>query len=171
MRYKIFCFLPGDSAVFPVKISETRTVAELKKRIKKETHRLAAVDAHEVTLYRVDIDASDMKKAIDEAETIFQGLSTSGNVELLNPVDELKGVFKTGFAGRTIHILVQPPRGKSIDLWTRDAVFDATRIQTPPRSLHLPPPLSRPSSTHLHPGFSCPSSTLHPGLAVSSMMK
>lgn len=181
MKYKMYCFLPGDSTVFEVKILETGTVAGLKKKIKKEKKIFDAVDADELTLYRVNIDASDLQKAIDEAETISQGLSTSGdveslNVELRNPLDGLKDVFPQGPAPRTLHILVQPPRRKSTDLWTCDVAFDATRVQaapTPPRSprsLHLQPHPSHPSST-VHLRLSRASSTLHPGPANSLMMK
>ena len=63
-----------------------------------------------------------MEKAIEEAEIKFQSLSTSENVELLNPVDELQDVFKSSAPPRKrIHILVLVPGGESIDprMWRR----------------------------------------------------
>jgi len=125
MSYKIFCILRGGRSAFPVNIKQTETVDDLKDAIKaKKKRELDALSANALSLYQVNIDASNMRKAIEVAEAMFQGLETSENMEELNPVDELQAVFQDHPAGRRVHILVRRPGGKLIDLWICGAVAE-----------------------------------------------
>ena len=92
MESTIFCILPGGGDPFSVEIPETQTVGELKDVIEAK-QRLDTV-ASELSLYRVNIDASDMQKAIAEAEERFQDLSTSEHVVFLNATKRLSTVFE-----------------------------------------------------------------------------
>jgi len=123
MSYTIFCIQPGGSPAFHVDIAKTQTVDHLKDAIKlKMKPELDALAAHALSLYRVTIDAPDMEKAIEEAEGIFQGLSTSENIVWLNPIKTLESIFgSSGPPPETIHILVLVPGGESMDprMWRR----------------------------------------------------
>jgi len=116
MDLTIFCLLPGGDSPFPVDIPETRTVGHLKDVIKlKNPQTLSNVEAWRLSLHLVEIDATDVRKAIAEAETIFQTLRTLtvDSVEFLNPTRCLSTVFKSrGHTRESIHILVVPPRSE-----------------------------------------------------------
>jgi len=113
MSYKIFCILRGGRPAFSVKIDKTETVDDLKEAIKtKVTQALDGVEANALTLYQVNIDASDMEKAIVEAEIRFQGLK---NLTRLSEAKTLEGVIGSSPPPiERIHILVQAPGSKSI---------------------------------------------------------
>ena len=60
MDYRIFCVLPDGRPTFPVKIAKTETVGDLKEAIKvKLPLSLNAIEAHDLTLYHVNLDCSD----------------------------------------------------------------------------------------------------------------
>ena len=114
MQYKIFCIIPNGEDAFSVNIDETETVDDLKKRI-----MIATVDAAALTLWRVNIDASNMQSAIINASNIqnainasnMQGFELSEKPVLLNPVAQLSGVVEQfNPDDPKIHILVQLPR-------------------------------------------------------------
>src|SRR5260221_7606410 len=73
----IWCILENETAAFPVTVSETQTVAQLKKAIKAEKQiTLAHVDANILALYRVNFDLSLDEECIGEAVKDFiQGLN------------------------------------------------------------------------------------------------
>jgi hypothetical protein len=118
MAYTILCILPDGNPAFPVSIPKTRMVGELKAAIKLElAPTLSAVLVTTISLYQVQIDASDMPRAIAEAATIFRNLSTSQNVKL-NPATKLDKIFgPAGPSDEWIHILVSLPGRESLGPW------------------------------------------------------
>ena len=75
MSHPYWCFLAGDSSLFPVKFDdETATVGELKDKIKeKKPATLGHIDANHLTLYRVEVDESyDEQRRIDELERVHE---------------------------------------------------------------------------------------------------
>jgi len=117
MSYKIFCILPGGHPAFAVNIKQTETVSNLKDAIRVNTEpELDGIDADSLSLYHINVGALDMEKAIVEVEGIFQGLSTSENIEWLNPIKTLESIFEaSGPPLDKIHILVLVPGGESMD--------------------------------------------------------
>jgi len=111
MSYTIWCILIGEDSQFPVKLDETKTVYDLKEEIKtKNNPRLNNFAATELTLYKIDVDATE--DGIKEARRLSLNLN---ELEKLNPSAELQGVFRnTAPPGGKIHILVQVPEGESI---------------------------------------------------------
>jgi len=129
MSHPYWCFLAGDSSLFPVKFDhETATVGELKDKIKeKKPAMLGHIDSNHLTLYRVEIDASD-ENYISE----LNGLSLDKLEKLTNPMKRLSEIFAGGPAKTTIHILVEAPQGESIycgDVALMVDVVDATDTQ------------------------------------------
>jgi Crinkler effector protein N-terminal domain len=110
MVYTLLCIIIGETTLFSVKINETQLVDELKDAIKKKAEpKLDAFAAHELTLYQVEIDASN-EACIEEVKSKCKNLS---QLSMLNPVFELGDCFdSSGPLRRAIHILVEPPRGE-----------------------------------------------------------
>ena len=96
-----------------VRIKKTRMVDHLKDKIKQKlAPKLQAFEAAALTLYQIEVDASNKEKAIDAVKHIAKDLS--GHDEL-NPVLPLKDVFPRGALIMKIHILVVLPLGEPID--------------------------------------------------------
>jgi hypothetical protein len=121
MPITLACIIIGQATAFTVTINETQYVDELKDEIKKkQQHNLAEVDADQLTLYKVNIDVST-KELLDAAKlAIFQS-SIEYEKEELEGLWELSTYFQesgppeNAIPKRTIHILVQLPRGESIN--------------------------------------------------------
>ena len=107
--YTIFCLLKGETIPFSVRIGESQSVDDLKDRI-KEKRSVILVEALELELYRIDVDASDLQKAIKDVETLAQTLIPT---DRLNPTLKLNKVFPSGAPDDQIHILVRVPEGES----------------------------------------------------------
>ena len=108
--YKINCIIPNGRPEFPVKIGKNESVGELKDAIKqKMAPNLNAFDAPTLNLYRIDVDASDEKKAIEEVKTLALA-------NRLNTSWKLSRVFPSVPPDGEIHILVKLPEGGSIVL-------------------------------------------------------
>jgi len=79
MSYTFLCFLIGDRATFPVDIEQTKLVGHLKKEIKKEIpNTLNHIDAKDLTLYKVEVDASHKPtylRQLDEKSKTLDPLS------------------------------------------------------------------------------------------------
>ena len=115
MDYTLFCVLPDGKPTFPVEIPNTRTVGQLKDAIKfKIPLSLNAIEARDLTLYKIDLDGSDMKY-IEEVKNMVRKL---GDLHPLNQLDLLDMVFPEAPNPRDpkIHILVVPPPGEP-GLW------------------------------------------------------
>ena len=99
----LFCLREGDipQNVFLVNINSRDTVSELKERIKSKNPDLP-VNAHMLTLWQVSIDTTDN----DDGPILLKDVEG----KKLNPMDELKDVFKDQPAKKTIHIISQLPR-------------------------------------------------------------
>ena len=87
-------------------------MSELRNKIKQESPELGDLAAKTLSLYKIDVDASDEQRAIDEVATIAQNLGTT---KRLNPVSVLDMVFPSGAPGGKAHILVKLPESESID--------------------------------------------------------
>lgn len=86
MLFKIFCIIPDGN--------ETKTVEDLKDAVKKKQHpNLKNCPAAALKLYRVDIDGSDMRKAITDASNLLSALDASNFPSetplLLSPLAQL----------------------------------------------------------------------------------
>jgi Crinkler effector protein N-terminal domain len=118
MLYRLLCIVIGETNPIVVDINDDQLVAHLKDAIKKKKeHVLGAFDANDLTLYQVNIDASNEQNYIQEVKRESENLS---KLRKLNPVFELRDYFdSSGPLHRVIHILVEPPGGESIDpsLW------------------------------------------------------
>lgn len=89
--YKIFCIIPDGSDAFPVKISKNEdvTVEDLKDKIKNKLPiMLNAFDAHALTLYKINVDGSDMEKAKVTVKALAQNPSTLVGLNALLPLSE-----------------------------------------------------------------------------------
>jgi len=84
-------------------------VDDLKKSIKEERPDVDVV-AVKLELYGIDVDASDLQKAIKDVETLARALIPT---DTLNPTLDLKDVFPEGVPRKKIHILVRVPNGES----------------------------------------------------------
>jgi len=115
MLYKILCFVPGDHSTMLVNIDEQSWVAELKNKIKEMAPAtLNGIDAHRLTLYRVEVDRTyDMQQCIDEFKRLSGNLNECTK---LNDVEKELSVFfgESPPEGKKYYILVQLPEGKSI---------------------------------------------------------
>ena len=113
-EYTIFCIIPGGSPAFSVDIGKARTVDHLKDAIKKKkAQALNTIDADDLSLYQIDVDASDMKHAINVVKHIAQGLNNRNELNSVLPLEE---VFSpSGPLRKRIHILVKLPASESIN--------------------------------------------------------
>ena len=112
VEYTVTCAISGDKDIFSVKINSDELVSELKHKIKLESPELGGLAANTLSLYRIDVDASNKQRAIHEVKTIAQNLRIT---DRLNPVSKLNMVFPSGIPGGKVHILVKIPEGESID--------------------------------------------------------
>jgi len=114
--YTIWCIVVGETIPFSVEVHQTETVDELKDHIKKETKpTFDAFDADQLTLYKIDVDATDKNTYIKIVQDISQDLSDTEKATKLDALDELSEVFGTmGPPKKSIHILVECPAGESI---------------------------------------------------------
>ncbi len=87
--YTIFCLLEGEMVPFPVRIDESQFVGDLKNRIREKRPDVDVV-AIKLELYRIDVDASNLQKAIKDIETLAPSLIPTNR---LNPTLDLKDVF------------------------------------------------------------------------------
>ncbi len=94
---------------FPVRIDESQFVGDLKDRITEKRPDVDVV-AVKLELYRIDVDASDLQKAIKDVETLAPRLIPT---DRLNPTLDLKDVFPEGVRRKRIHILVRVPECES----------------------------------------------------------
>jgi len=74
---------------FPVRIDESQFVGDLKNRIREKRPDVDVV-AIKLELYRIDVDASNLQKAIKDIETLAPSLIPTNR---LNPTLDLKDVF------------------------------------------------------------------------------
>src|SRR5258706_14590663 len=107
--YTIFCLLEGETNPFPVRIDESQFVGDLKKSIKEE-RSVILVEALELELYQIDVDASDLQKAIKDVETLAPKLIPT---DRLNPTLDLSDIYPEGVPRTKIHFLVRVPNGES----------------------------------------------------------
>src|SRR5258706_5380539 len=107
--YTVFCLLEGETVHFPVEIDETKSVGGLKKSIKEERPDVDVV-AVKLELYQIDVDASDLQKAIKDVETLAPKLIPT---DRLNPTLDLSDIFPEGVPRKKIHFLVRVPNGES----------------------------------------------------------
>ena len=113
-QYTLNCFVLGEADPFPVKIKKDQLVGELKDEIKSKNRRLKEFDAHELTLYLLNVTGPDKQTRKDEIESKANALSSLVELESLSDVSYYFGDSDPP-KKRTIHILVVPPQGKSID--------------------------------------------------------
>jgi hypothetical protein len=114
MSNTVWCFLVGDTTIFPVDIDQTKTVGHLKEAItQKNRQRLADVDPDHLTLYRVEIDNEISRNKISRINALtLQSLSLNEDAAL-DEESQLSDIFgKT--PGKKEYILAQPPEGESI---------------------------------------------------------
>ncbi|KAF9929835.1 hypothetical protein BGZ75_001334, partial [Mortierella antarctica] len=103
----LFGLVDGEdpSQGFPLSISSTATVGDLKEIIKaKMTPRFDDVAAKELTLWRVSIPLLD-----DAGDELLICLETLTDKKMLRPATDLADVFQKTPPKKTIHILVQRP--------------------------------------------------------------
>jgi hypothetical protein len=114
--YTLGCFIIGGSPTpFSITIDETQSVDRLKDAIKmKKDPELNAFPADALTLYKVDIDASDDEKLIESVETISRDLTKA---EKLRPLCMVSGYHwgELDPEKEKIQILVKVPESESID--------------------------------------------------------
>ena len=115
MPNPLFCAIISEDTLLPIKFNGTQTVAELKDVIKaKAAQTLASVDAHTLTLYKVNIDISNKETSSGVKKQISQS-SIEVDRQELDPEDDLSEYWGESDLSKkkTIHILV--PRGESSD--------------------------------------------------------
>ena len=126
MPFNLCCAILGQNTAFLLEIDKTQMVDQLKKRIKAENaHALASYDADSLVLYKVNIKISSEEAFAQVMGKISQNttyteeiqvLSTKPKHVLTNPTFKLSRYFKKrDVTKETIHILVEPPPGESIN--------------------------------------------------------
>lgn len=155
-EYKINCIIPDGGAAFSVKVSKNKdtSVDDLKKRIKSEkSPELNAFAADRLTLYKINVDGSDMDKAKEEVKALAQNPSTLNE---LNPLLPLSEVFPSpSSASMRIGILVEVPESESIGSRVcgvhvlRVAESAAAAPMTPPNRYNRPNPYSPKSDENI----------------------
>jgi Crinkler effector protein N-terminal domain len=121
----LWCIVIGETTQFPVTINETQYVGELKEAIKKKKeHTLGAFDADALNLYKVNIkvpdDDDDDEKLIKAVEDAWADRKEATRPAKLKPARMLSMYsWESDHTKETIHIIIQPPGGESIDssLW------------------------------------------------------
>ena len=132
-KYHFFCAIIGKGSPPIVEINKNLTVGDLKAEIKRLASRsLALIDAHDLTLYQVNIAAAEaptqVTEAISHSATCSEAMRaipsqvirtirhTVGDThkKLTNPFQELSNLFPSAPARRTLQILVELPQGESI---------------------------------------------------------
>ena len=113
MDYTIFCILPDDRPTFLVDIPETRLVEHLKDAIKSKIPlTLKDIEAHDLTLYQINLDESDEAEYKRRAKILAKDLNS---LVKLGSSMKLKTVFgSSGPLEGKIHILVMLPSGEPI---------------------------------------------------------
>ncbi len=109
------CIIPGGT-LFSVNIDEKILVDELKEIKKAKAPELDTLAANALTLYQINVDGSDEREYIEQVKVLAQDLST---LNKLKPIDSLDKVFPWGPLERKIQILVEVPKGESINLCAR----------------------------------------------------
>jgi len=130
MSETFYCFLVGGqqgSNTFPVDIHPKKTVGDLKKEIIKETRpTLDNIAAHELTLYKVEIE-NELDNSYTDQDLIshlnqsYQNKNKNKN-DGLRVKQQLSEIFPPG---KSYYILVQAPKGESIHSragWDADGV-------------------------------------------------
>jgi len=109
----LFCLVDGEStsSAFSVKISTEDTVDDLKKLIKtKKSPRFDDIAADELTLWRVSLPVG----STDDELPITLDAMADGDKMKLRPTDELSDVFGKKPPKKTIHVVVERPKGVSL---------------------------------------------------------
>ncbi|KAG1786298.1 uncharacterized protein HD556DRAFT_1445184 [Suillus plorans] len=103
-KFNLNCLVLGDHPrnIFPVKISSTKIVGNLKDLIKeKNKHKFDAADAKDLELWKVDLLLDDtFERNLNELQLDHK--------KSLSPVDEMLKVFDSPPQPMHLHILVQP---------------------------------------------------------------
>ena len=112
MMYTLFCMIEGQYIPFSVKINETQSVDELKTEIRKKTsNRFRNIAADKLTLYKINVDASDRNKYEDTMHAISQPDYVFNPKLMLNPGQRISRYFgqPSDRPEGNILILVEPP--------------------------------------------------------------
>ena len=109
----IFCFVPGNTSPFSVKIGKMKTVDELKEKIwTKIKSELDDFPLYKLTLHRVEIKAElNRKKFIEELERLSQTLNKRGGLDERREVAKYFGLSPP--EGLEYYVIVQLPAGES----------------------------------------------------------
>ncbi|KAG0220672.1 hypothetical protein BGW42_000215, partial [Actinomortierella wolfii] len=102
----LFCLVDGEStsSAFPVSVSTTTTIGELKELIKvKKANDFEDVDADKLTLWRVNYPVIAAHKL---QPVLLESMDSAAE---LDPMDDMADVFQAAPPKRTIHIIVQRP--------------------------------------------------------------
>ena len=105
--------IPSSKSVFPVDIDETDTVGDLKKEIKKKKKKLDYIDAHELSLYKINVKIHDTNYD-DQIEAMCKSDFVFTPEEFLIPMRKVSHYFKND-SEMAVEVLVVPPQGESID--------------------------------------------------------
>ena len=110
---RLLCIIPGPSCeLFSVTIDEKQIVDELKDAIKSRiSGTLANIDAYNLKLYKININALDKDQYTEGVNTLAQNLST---LHKLNPAIPMGTVFPSGPLDQMIEILVEVPTSESL---------------------------------------------------------
>jgi len=114
MKYTLYCVALDYGDPFPVEVNKAQTVGDLKDKImEKNKCKFTDFDANELTLYLLNIGGLDKQKRMEEIKSRAMALH---NLVELDTLHKLAKYFPDpGPREETIHILVKPPHGKSID--------------------------------------------------------
>lgn len=113
MSVTICCFLVGGLNLFHVDIDPTKTVSDLKDKIKeKTTSTLDTVPPHDLTLYRLEVDrSSDELNRINQLDQLTKNLNMGNALDLEKQLSE---IWSEPPPGKSYYIVVQAPKGKFI---------------------------------------------------------
>ncbi|THU97186.1 hypothetical protein K435DRAFT_857810 [Dendrothele bispora CBS 962.96] len=99
---KLFCCLVGGSKPFPVVISSSDTVGDLKERVQqKKPNDLKGVDADNLELFLISLpDEGDLTKRVEDKVE---------RIDPLDPTTEIIEIFPDDPPKKTVHIAVKLP--------------------------------------------------------------
>jgi Crinkler effector protein N-terminal domain len=103
--YKLWCWAFGESHThsFPVRISKTYTVGELKEMIKAKKMAYRDIDASSLVLWRVAIDIEHLDSTLG---ALKNPCDVAGSVQL-STFDAIEEAFPDAPKPKFLHIIVQ----------------------------------------------------------------
>jgi hypothetical protein len=109
----IWCFVIGGLNTFPVNFDQTMTVGHLKRIIiDAMAPAPGTIPIYDLLVYRVEIETSDQPHRISRLNQLAKTLNLG---DALDVERQLSEIWSPGAPGKSCYMIVQPPKGESMD--------------------------------------------------------